>query len=89
MYGTEHCHKVLLNLNWTVVKAGQSLESAWTLKASTESQGTGSHLDELTLAKGGERKKRWFCKYVTGTHNREKYVNLQKTGDDKILSAEI
>lgn len=89
MYGTEHCHKALKNLNWSVVIAGQLLESVWMLKASTESQGAGSHLGELILGKGGERKKKWFCKCVTGTHNREKYVNLQKTGGDKILSAEI
>jgi len=46
------------------------------LKASTESRRRGGYLGELTLAKGGERKKRWFCKYVTGTHNREKYLKL-------------
>lgn len=38
---------------------------------------------------GGERKKIWLCKYVTGTSNIEKYVKLSKTGDDKILSADI
>lgn len=46
------------------------------LKASTESRRAGSYSGELTLGKGGEREKRWFCKYMTGTHNREKYVKL-------------
>lgn len=59
------------------------------LQAGTESRRADRKPGEFALAKGGERKKIWLCKYVTGTSNTEKYIKLSNTGGDNILSADI
>lgn len=59
------------------------------LQSGTESRRADRQPGKLALAKGGERRKMWLCKYVTGTSNTEKYIKLSNTGGDNNLSTDI